>query len=187
MFARFATQSLIDDCEIFSEFYFICSHLRGWLLSVKHEIELRNRGDLEILSRFSVLVNIDCAKNYVFIWVAFCCWFKCWLETNTWRAPRWPKIYDNTLVVFDNFLKLNKTCNFESLTVYWFAWSSLLHLLSTHAWHTASTPHLLHHLLHHLWILCHLLHHLWIHATLLHHLLNLWIIHHLLHHLWVLL
>ena len=128
------------------------------------------------------------AENDVFVRVSSAGWFKLWFEGHAWWASWWPEINYNTLIIFDNFLELHKTCDFENFTMNWLAWGCTLHLLS-HSWHsrhsTAATLHLLHHLLHHLRILCHLLEHLGIHTTLLHHLLDLWIVHHLLHHLWV--
>ena len=180
----FAAERFVDDGTVFSEFDLICSDLHCLLFPVEHEIELRNRADLEILSRFSILLDVYCAEYNIFVWISSACRLKLWLEGHAGRTGWRPEIYDNTLVVLYDLLKLHQTRNLEDLAMDWFARGSSLHL-ATHPRHSASASHLLHHLLHHLGIVCHLLQHLRIDATLLHHLLDLWIVHHLLHHLWV--
>ena len=108
MFTCFTAESDLQFGEGISKFMFICSDKFRALLTVKHEIELRDGLDLECSGSFSIVVALDGAEYYMLIFVGPTIGFESGFESHARRASGRPEIYNYTLIITDNCLQLHQ-------------------------------------------------------------------------------
>ena len=77
------------------------------LLSIEHEVELRDRLHLKSLAGLAIVVSLHGAEDYVLVLIGAAGSLKRRLKPHARRAARRPKVYHYALVVADNCLQLH--------------------------------------------------------------------------------
>ena len=80
------------------------AHELRTLLTVQHEVELRDGLHLKSLAGLAIVVSLHGAEDYVLVLICAAGSLERWLEAHAGRAARRPEVYHHALVVADNCL-----------------------------------------------------------------------------------
>lgn len=77
------------------------------LFAIQEKIQLRDRSDVVRLSNVSCSLTVHSAEYHMFVFIASCCVFENRLESHAWPARLRPKVYNYSLIVFNQFRQMS--------------------------------------------------------------------------------
>ena len=104
MLSSFAGERHLKLSESVAELGLTRAHELRTLLTVQHEVELRDGLHLKSLTCLAIVVSLHGAEYYVLVLIGAAGSLEGWLEAHARRTTWRPKVYHYALVVADNCL-----------------------------------------------------------------------------------
>lgn len=99
-----------------SKFMFICSNEFSMLLSIKKETKLRDRSNIVSLCNITYSIDVNSTENNIFVFISMSSTFINWFESHTRSTSCWPKVNDNSLIIFNDFREMRLVLNLDNFT-----------------------------------------------------------------------